>query len=191
MNRSIGIVLLSLTAVCCTRVTAPDDPSTNEYYPLQVGNRWIYASTNPGIGGTFIDEVVGIRQLGEHQYFAIRYSRSNDAAADTSYLRIAEDGTIRIYRSRADQMFVDFRHPVNHRWPSYDGYWGVVQERGSSVTVPAGTFPNCLKIFLDIPFLADDEQWYTFAQGIGPIERKTAWFGVKLVSAKVGSRSYP
>lgn len=191
MKNSVVIVLLALVSLHCTRITEPDDPTTKEFYPLQVGNRWTYVSTNPGIPGTFIDEVVGTRQIGAYRYFAIRYSRLNDPAADTSYLRVAEDGTIRIYRSTRDQPFLNFYQLTNVHWPSYDGYWGVVQERGYNTTVPAGTFSNCLRIFLDIPFLADEEQWYTFAQGIGPVERRSAWFGVILVSAKVGNRSYP
>lgn len=191
MNRSAVILLLALLFLRCTEIIEPGDPAAKELYPLQVGNRWTYTSTNPGISGIFIDEVVGVRQIGAYRYFAIRHSRVNDPAADTSYLRVAEDGTIRIYRNNRDQPFLNFYQPIDKRWPSYDGYWGVVQERGYSTTVPAGTFSNCLRIFLDIPFMADDEQWYIFAQGIGPIQRRSAWFGTMLLSAKVGSRSYP
>ncbi|HEX9652947.1 MAG TPA: hypothetical protein VGA99_04500, partial [bacterium] len=69
-------------------------------------------------------------------------------------------------------------------------YTGKIGQKDLDISVPAGTFENCIMVFHDIPQYADDEKLTIFARGVGPIEMTTFRMVFRLESAVVNGVRY-
>lgn len=75
-----------------------------DYFPLAVGNQWIYQAS---LGGPRIVEITGVESVNEQSYFVVT------GLEGTQWLRRAEDGAIRVFdpESREERMWIDFAAP--------------------------------------------------------------------------------
>jgi hypothetical protein len=186
----IVAVMLLLTHSDCKKCSDLTDPAcgSSEYFPVQIGNEWTYSV------GRDLEEtvrIVGTKTIGASAYFVFENRFSLNENRDSSFIKVGVDGKIFRNVSGQDYLFLDFNRPINEWWDSYGGFKGMVQKRGVTIDTPAGTFKDCIQIFLDIPQVADDEQWFVFAPGVGSVAQPNAWFDIKLKSARVNGKSYP
>jgi hypothetical protein len=71
-----GIMLFILS----TAASAQIQPKMEEYYPLQIGNKWQYESS---IRGLYTIRVTGTEEINGHTYFVI--TRTDDREDSISY----------------------------------------------------------------------------------------------------------
>ena len=158
-----------------------------DYYPLEVGSTWIY----DGPEGTEIDQIVGVDEIGDFEAARID-SGPAMGTPNREYYALA-DGLLALvgeYDGNGDDL-ITFSPPIafpetvrmgdrgsltveasvnGTPVPGSETFeWAVVG--GGPVTVPAGTFENCLKLRVSLadPVGQEDEFYLWLALGLGPI----------------------
>ncbi|MFQ5605304.1 MAG: hypothetical protein ACE5HS_18720 [bacterium] len=171
----------------------PPEQAGLGYFPMQIGNQWQYAMTsNPAFQWEY--EIVGKMKLGQREYFVFerRFDQGASVFVDSAFYRLAGIAKIYTYYQGRDALYIDFGRAKGHRWKSYSEYDGIMNQKGFTKTVPAGQFKDCVEIFFDIPQAIDDENWETYAPGVGLLEMYSGWIpNVQLQSAFVNGVSYP
>lgn len=186
-------------------IIAIKQPAT--YFPLQVGNKWIYTSFISGEYRT--DEIIGSEMIDNNTTFIKqRIEAPTDGYIDYFWLGYGSSSveTYRIQSNMGLETPYDFSPPatliplepeVGDKWT-----WGIpgmvtneceVLSVTETVTVPAGTFSNCLSIKqTEQPVSGGTkERIYYYARGVGMVklERPGHWTE-NLVFAGIGSMVY-
>lgn len=148
-----------------------------DYFPLAVGNRWIYESSE---GTETAPALESWEVVGQHgQIFVVRIQQPFVTTEGiTEQLVSTPDGIGRVageisvsepLRS-APQFFLKVPLQVGTSWKNRDGRYAITLV-DESVTVPAGTFANCLEV----------TRWSTggtatvmtlYAPGVGMVQRE-------------------
>ncbi len=189
----VSLFILLLTS-CGSSSTSPSSPSS--YIPLSVGNQWnndingfvIFASGDTlTISGTMVRKITGTatHDNGASCYISedlmnITYTTPDTSFSfsDTTINYIAESDTqFLVYDdtlSTEFELLLKLPVTVGETWvpdPADDP--DTVREVisiTSSVSVPAGSFTNCLLTEDSDPSLPDDYWRMYFAPGIGPVK---------------------
>lgn len=175
---------------CSTTVVPEQEADRSPFFPLQVGSYWAFQSQIvDSFGNRYRDTlaVFGTANIDGHSYFLF----GDDSAP--MFLRINEEGHILSYRNGHEALWFDFNletgatyeHPYGYPYSrSYGGprNYTVTVSRGIRVESPAGTFENCIRLYFDDPGARDDEHSYTFAHGVGIVERWGEWPGIRELS---------
>ena len=165
-----------------------------EYYPLRVGNYLIQHTISEGTKpSTFIFEIEDIDIIGEKEYFRMKQGYIHDDGSKESYwyvwVREEAAGIVSSafgYSSDINTASIyeipQLMHPnemlnLGHTWEGIspvDGnlYSYSVESISETVTVPAGTFNDCLEIKLVITNASGDTiqtSNYYYAHGIGEV----------------------
>ncbi|MHB1688114.1 MAG: hypothetical protein ACYCVH_12180 [Ignavibacteriaceae bacterium] len=156
---------------------SPNEPVRNveEFFPLKVGNKWYYNSTNSDT--TSIDdiwEITGQKEIDNKKYYEIikHYLKYN--LKDTLYYRLNGDTLFSKGINYNEQIVADFSLNINEI-----AYWKddlkVVQKTENIIT-------------FETPFGADYGYSITFKRGIGiasAIENGFVYYRIKLIKAEI------
>jgi hypothetical protein len=200
--------LITLSAICAAisaeNAQLPSFCVIASYFPLQVGNKWVYSSFVQGKYRN--DEIVGTEIInGTTTYIKDRLEPSPDNYHEKRWLAFDSNSELffRIWSNEGPDPAVNFSPPVveNKLNPEVGDTWswGIapiftlnleVLSVYDTVTVPAGSFANCLKI-KDTETVSGKVHITHYAPGIGMIrlEQPGVWVE-ELVYAKVGSKTY-
>jgi hypothetical protein len=168
---------------------------TQYYFPLQVGNEWIYYFAESGVIDTtpsifyFVFDTVSFDRK---KYFA--YGENLNYP---EYYRPDSLGHIFRYIDGNEILWFDFTKAVGDSYqidlPSLNQHYHVrVLERNAIVENRAGRFENCIRLFFDDPHQVDDAFELWFAENVGIVKRFLPHAVIEqLCSAKVDGKIYP
>ncbi|MCI0530372.1 MAG: hypothetical protein L0Y74_00235, partial [candidate division Zixibacteria bacterium] len=197
MRRLLIVCILGITFFTTGCNDTPFSPGETGFFPLNVGNTWIYESDSDRFGPPFENkvEIVGVSNIAGRSYFVfetIYHSTSTiPAYRDTCYYRSDGEGKIFGFREGEEFLYIDFNREVNEKWQSRGEYIGVIQGKNKIVEVPAGRFTNVTQVYFDIPQYVDDEFCENYAPGVGRLDI-SCLFGVPmyLKSARIDGKHY-
>jgi hypothetical protein len=170
--------------------------STREYYPLEVGDSWTYQTA---YGGSLVLTITGTEEICGQQCV-----RLDSSSGDTSYWINDETGAYMARYVNSTSDYTDFCPPMKMTPPqlylglqslnpfydagyfyppgiplgSLDGWSNFVVKGLEDVTVPAGTFPDCIRATFIFSYtepvqgqyaIRTEESWY--AKDVGIVKR--------------------
>ncbi len=191
--KNVILVLVSVIFILSSCTKDPDDPATPndplpeesvlDYYPLAVGNYWVYQhsrcdSTWQNCDSIFTDTTKIIKDtiINNHTYYKLE-SRLFPGFTDYVYLR---DSLDYIVNSKGNIIFSnkDFDNILYEKYGIFNGdtlfyYYAKMEEYPGLVETPAGEF-NCLDCKIYIFTQKDNFQLPThthhlFAKNVGPV----------------------
>ncbi|MEW5976829.1 MAG: BsuPI-related putative proteinase inhibitor [Acidobacteriota bacterium] len=148
-----------------------------DFFPLRVGNQWIYRVSG-AVGGTHrVTEVVESTQIDEREYFLV-----TGLVDEAAWLRMSEEGTLLSldretgqekvwvkFSAQPGETFNTSIHPCNPV--------ARMEERDGRVETPAGTFEQVLGVSYPDASCADAGLEHDgFAPSVGLVERRTTTF---------------
>ena len=186
--------ILALLFIFVSTVQIAYSQEAIDYYPLRVGNYWVQHTLWEGVTpATFRFEIEDIDIIGEKEYFRMKQGYIHDDGSKESYwyFWIREDiagivggafgnssdiSTASIYET-PQLMYPNEMVNLGHTWeinnPEMGGLFSYsVESISETVTVPAGTFNDCLKIRLVLTNASGDTTQtnsYYYAFGIGEV----------------------
>ncbi|MCK9483528.1 MAG: carboxypeptidase regulatory-like domain-containing protein [Candidatus Marinimicrobia bacterium] len=166
-------------------VMQPEPEYYQSYFPLQVGNIWIYDNFIHPFASRDTVEILDTTRIDGKKYFTV-----ND-----SYVRYDSLGNLVKYHNGNDVMFFPLAFPDTNTivLDSVGTPIMVCVNRDSDlVEVPAGAFDNLLTVMWDEAI--DATSFYTYSKYIGLVKTYYAWFAPQqssLVYAKVNGTEYP
>jgi hypothetical protein len=176
----------------CEKESNPDIDNF-DYFPLQVGNKWVYAYKT--------EEVLSVKNINGKEYFEIvGYHKEGEAdyVPYYQYFRKTPDGKVfKTYNDSVNEYLIyDFSVPLNHTWTykdNGDSEWTVTNVADyKNVLVHGFLLDSCRQFDYDIKQAVDDENTVILAPGLGRlISYSYAWgFGDTLKSAVIDGKLY-
>ncbi len=189
---SSALAILAMIEFSCEHNTpnSPEEAGLG-YFPMKVGNHWIYESAIPQSDWAFELKIVGTTHISGKKYFIFEKRNLDSGFVDSTLYRADEDGKIHIYKEGQERLYIDFALAAGESWPSYLGYTGEISQKNGSREVPAGAFENCVGVFFDAPDSVDEELNNIYAPGVGLIETSGFRFVLQLKSAVVNGVEFP
>jgi len=116
------------------------------YFPLHVGDQWVYRTAGAGSAQPVVLEVVGAQDLNGYTYFL-----TNGFGLDAAYLRMSSDGVLYSYDpvARIESPWVDFGRSEGESYKTTMDTCSpeaTVQTKSYKAELPIGTFSNLLRI---------------------------------------------
>lgn len=165
--------------------------SASDYFPLQLGNQWVYQPSGATGGEPVVVQILDAEVIAEKQYFLVA-----GLAPSAAYLRVSEAGILfsldrdsgreavwAVFSSGEGETYNTRMHPCSPV--------ARVDSVSARVQVPAGTFENALAISYPSPSCADAglESDY-FVPSVGLVQRTMTTFAgpqtLSLIYARVG-----
>ena len=185
---------------------APYD--VTDHFPLGGGDQWLYETPE----GVYTKTISGVLDL-----FGVTYAALvNQDQGDIEYWRVAPEGLYQGGRYEPEQGTIGFNpalYIANGLFASDSdsqtstAYLDEETELGplqfswqfvgvETVTVPAGTFEDCMKLHVTVYMGGEPDEFYIWAaKGVGIVKLDSGSFGGDrwevLLSAEVGGASYP
>ncbi len=168
----------------------PTDSTSYAYYPLEVGNYWVYSWYNFPNDTVRIKHVIDTAIINGMSYFLIVDSifRFNNKflRTDTTFVRYSADNTI-VERVRdSERVYIDF----NKQFVTMEGpfYPGIIFEKYQVDSSTYHRFYDCY----DIIFREVEPLTITLSKNIGEVKRNGLYTDIGiLISASVNGISYP
>jgi len=183
------LIIISLTAVTCNRDKSPVLPDdTAEYFPLQVGNNWVYKSSLDNAEWNY--EITDTKIIGTNIYYEL-VRTFPDGTKDTNYFRRSEDNVIQIYYEGKDHLYIDFNKPLNEAWNTFGDYYGYIRQRDIRTDVDAGQFTNVTEVVFDSKSSSDLYEFNHYAAGAGVVRSMRFRFELTLKKALINGVSFP
>ena len=118
-----------------------------DYFPLQVGNQWIYLASGRIAGDPLVVEVTASRTINGADYWEVRGFPGTAAV----WLRMTEDGRLLAYDTQLGRelLWADFARPEGETYRTEIGVCNTaarISSRSARVSVPVGEFNNGLEI---------------------------------------------
>ena len=153
----------------------PDEESLAHYYPLHIGNNWIFSISS--ICTIHTESIVDTQRISGDLYFEFDLMRHFPGVL----LRMSEDNKLMMLTGGAEQVWLDFSADVGDTWnveTQIEDRWLVhLESKEDTVSVPAGTFTNCYRFLFEWGCCDNDWlEWY--APGVGPVKRTHLGFAV-------------
>lgn len=162
-----------------------------EYFPLDVGNQWVYRGSGIGQPASLVVDIPRTETVNGRQYAVVRNLNGPE-----SWLRVAEDGTLYRYdpESRNEAIWAVFSTPAGGEYKPDLGPCNtraLVTSREGRVKTPAGEFFNALLVTYPPSGCADAGLTSeAYVQYIGLVERNSTSFAgprsFKLAYARIG-----
>lgn len=188
MKKLILLLIVLLSGSCNKDSNVLTPVLTSEYFPLQVGNKWVFISSFDSSSWTY--EITDTKIFNEHVYFE-RALTFSDGSEYIDYFRVAENNLVLIYHEEKDYIYIDFERPLEEEWDSYGENYGYIRQRDMSTQVEAGNFENVTEVFMDNRSISDVYEFNRYAPGVGLVESIRFRFALKLISASVNGIDYP
>jgi hypothetical protein len=156
---------------------SPIEPisSVKEFFPLKVGNKWYYNSTNSDT--TSIDdvwEITGQKTLNNKEYYEMVTNHLENNFKDTLYYRINGDTLFSKRAKFNEQIIADFSLKINET-----AYW----QNDLNVTYKTEN-----TMTFETPFRADYGYSVTFKKGMGIsilIQNGFVYYKLKLIKVEL------
>lgn len=178
------IVLFSIIILFNACIFKPK-PDTNDYFPLKVGNTWVYERVQgeniDTISYTIIDKV----KFGEYNYFLFDHSPAYflnsvytnwgmGVMQDSTFVRKNEFGNVQLYYDTTEYVFVAFGEQlvdsvIVDSINSYKYKTHILSIEDSVITA-YGTFNSCYNILHYIPQVRGPVYYVWYAHGYGPVK---------------------
>jgi len=119
-----GLVEASATAVVkCNGVD--QGLASGSYFPLAVGNTWVYKYNDRSITASYVVETISGQQVVNGQIYYVLTQTAPGPAATVALLRADSNGVIYQYSSGSDQVFLD---PKSAASTAYSGVLGAFND---------------------------------------------------------------
>jgi len=144
-----------------------DSENDSEYFPLQVGNTWVY--NDSWNDKTYTEKITDIRTIKGVKYYRLETSTGR------KLLRKDNKNQILQYKSDTETDIILYKLDAAQgtKWSqsdeAYKGLQNTVSNRNELITVPAGTYEGCLVFSLDFGW-ADYGFIHTLSKGIGRVK---------------------
>ncbi|MBI4443267.1 MAG: hypothetical protein HY649_07825 [Acidobacteria bacterium] len=163
--------------------------SASDYFPLHVGNQWVYKQSGATGGEPVVVQVLEAELIAEKQYFLVA-----GLTPSAAWLRVSEDGILSsldrvsgretvwaVFASGEGRTYSTQMHPCSPV--------ARVDSVSARVQVPAGTFENALSISYPSPSCADAglESDY-FVPSVGLVQRTMTTFAGPLTLSLIYAR---
>lgn len=148
------------------------EPVNSDYFPLAVGNRWVYESSEGSEEAPALETWEVVRQEGNS--FVVRIQQPFVTVGGLEeHFAVDGDGVkhrIPAATPSEPQLILKFPPTAGVRWQSGEGVY-VLTTVGETVTTPAGAFANCVVV----------TRWHkatkitlvsTYAPGVGLVQRE-------------------
>jgi hypothetical protein len=159
--------------------------ASDDYFPMQVGNRWTYTLAYSTGAYTLEYEIVGTEMVGSHEYFVFERKFDLAVTTDTVYYRSDGDNRIFINFQGENVLYIDFNRTEGQSWQTYGEYIATIEKADFQAEVPAGFFEHSVEVFFNYPSAVDDEVWEVYAPGVGLVEIRGFIGVIQLQSAEV------
>lgn len=188
----LALIFISIFAISCEDSSTNYYPSSNSFFPMNVGNEWVYVFEDERIDN--IVTVTSINTINGLDYYQFVTDFSSRMDNDTQYFRADAAGDIFEYIPEFDSTYPFgrvFLHFSKTKPDSVTWSAGNVTREGFKDTVAAGIFENCTEVVFH-PY----SQWpayKTYVRNIGLI-RSSYIFGLPsltLKSAKINGVEIP
>ena len=144
-----------------------------DYFPLAVGNRWVFESSEGSAEEPALESWETIRQEGASFVVRVRQPFATIDGIEERFVIETDGVKHQVWASRDSEPQLILKFPLpdsGGRWQSGDNVYAITAS-GETVTVPAGTFPNCVEVSrwnkaTKIVVVA------TYAPGVGLIQRE-------------------
>lgn len=164
----VSCIVITVLPMCVTAYAAAPD----EYFPLTVGNRWVYESSEGTKEAPALESWEVVRREGAGFVVRIQQPFVTTDGLEELFEVGAEGLRRRELDSEASESPLVLKLPpvAGLSWQSPDGRYAITSV-GESVTVPAGTFSNCVEVTrwrkeTNVKVVA------TYAPGVGMIQRE-------------------
>lgn len=148
------------------------EPVNSDYFPLAVGNRWVYESSEGSEEAPALETWEVVRQEGNGFVVRIQQPFVTVGGLEEQF-EVGGDGVkhrIQDASPSEPQLILKFPPTAGVRWQSGEGVYALTAV-GETVTTPAGAFANCVVV----------TRWHkankitlvsTYAPGVGLIQRE-------------------
>jgi len=147
----------------CTQ-TPGDIQLSDEYFPLQIGNKWYYEST---LGYSYEIKVTDTVRTNGYLFYMLE--RKDDRGSTSSYY--ARYSNKKIYHKFNDIdeiLFVDFKAPLGDSYTAYQGHIQTVvtsKAHHDRITIAGNEFENVIESYHQLP---DQNNYHSYyVRGIG------------------------
>ena len=143
----MGVAAVGMTVAAIGVSAAPLQAAGAEYFPLQVGNQWIYqTSTRFFNGPATVVNIPGKKAFGSTSYFIVE-----GLAHETLYMRSDDSGKLFVYdeRTGGEAQYADFATAVGGSYRTSADPCNAtanVLARDAKLTTPVGEFTNALHV---------------------------------------------
>jgi len=199
MKTIILLFCCSILLVGCDD-DSPFETGSNNYFPLEVGNIWIFRSLQGNNDYKTFKRVTAKVTLDDLVYAEVVSGRTypddiGDNTYDTTYYRVEENGYV--YFRRKNNNAEENRFRLN----AIDGdTWTYPIENSETMAVTLSivnvelrnkNLRNCKVYYYDVTQWIDEEHTTILAKGIGFVKEYAAWgTGQVLESATINGREY-
>lgn len=165
------------------------------YFPMSIGNEWVYYYEEPGIEDTIPSvfyRIIDTLSINKKPYFVFEVDSTYH-----EYYYSDSLGHVFRYIDGNEILWFDFNIALKDTYqidiPSLNLYYNVTLfGKNEIVQNRAGRFENCLWFLFDNPHQSDDAFELYFAKNVGIVERFLPHaIGLQLYSAKVDGKIYP
>lgn len=159
-------------------------PSSEDYMPLFIGNKWTYGSKSENIFEKqkieFIKEIVDIETIHNRSYFKFRneYFAKDSIFTFFYYQRISNDTLFSLYYDSMSTKYLEF---IDAIFSLNVGDTTCIQtnynisERCRTQIVVTKKTNYRFEILRDSNEAIDEEQWFTYVRGVGIVLIRSAW----------------
>jgi hypothetical protein len=160
MKKLIFSAVLAFSLFSCKKDDTNVDTGTNDYFPLEVGNKWEFEYDE------FI-EVIGTTTISGKTYYALKGNY------DTTYYRIGSNKVYFVNRkvSDSEKNIFDLNASKGQTW-NYGEYKVKMVSKTDTVLINNRKITGCYNFFFDIPEAIDEEHSIWLAPGYGFIQQQ-------------------
>lgn len=139
-----ALLIISIDSCTGDQSTTPEENSSlsNSYYPLQVGNQWVYHQIEVGYDTVSVE---GERTINGKKYFEV--FRSNSPIPPSLYRE--ENGVIYDRYEGNDYIILDPSRPLGEKWQRPYNRSAYIASHSDTVFSSIGPIFNCIKIIID------------------------------------------
>jgi hypothetical protein len=158
----------------CRSAPGVAETKPENYFPLAVGNRWVYQSSEGTEAEPVLESWEVIRQEGNSFIVGVQKPFITGGDLEEQFALGSEGVQRRLPSSTTPesqfQLILKLPPAIGVTWQGADGRYTITAV-GDNVTVPAGTFPNCVEV---TRFHKETKvtEISTYAPGVGMIQRE-------------------
>jgi hypothetical protein len=171
-KRTLAFFLMLIACYLIQETLGTAETASPDYFPLALGNRWVYESSEGTEEAPALESWEVIRQEGTAFVVRIQQPFVTLGGIEEQFALEAEGLMRRVPDSDPPESQLILKLPIvaGSRWQSGDGIYAVTAV-GETVTAPAGAFANCVEV----------TRWNkaskvtivsTYAPGVGLIQRE-------------------
>jgi len=188
LSMTAKLSFLLVFSLGLVRNNAAQTLGTTDYFPLKVGNTWIYLSFEvPPYYYPDTLQIVRTEMMNDTLYYVQNRPDGNPHGL-SKYLRKDSVGNVYGRISGRDQMIYDVSADVGSKWiveiqasNSTISYTVTLEGKSEKLFSHAGVFENCLKFLVETYDITEATYYVWLAPGIGEVRRDGFGLGMNYV----------